>query len=67
MSEKLLVSIIIPVYNTEVSVKASDVSKVYLAPQGTELNFAVGGGYISFTVDKIENHQLVIIEQGEQP
>lgn len=56
---------IIPVYNTEVSVKASNVSRVYLAPQGTDINFSVGGGYVSFNVEKIENHQLIIIEEGE--
>lgn len=54
---------IIPVYETEVSVKVNEkVKKVYLAPQMTELNFTQENGVVCYKVDKFECHQMVVMD-----
>jgi hypothetical protein len=53
---------IIPLYNLPVSVKAEGASKVYLAPQGTELAFEAKDGRVQFVVEKLEGHQIVVVE-----
>lgn len=54
---------ILPVYDTEVKVKVDqNIKKVYLAPQKKEIPFSYDGGYIKFTVDKFECHQMIVLE-----
>ncbi len=54
---------IIPVYNINVSVKTDKaVNKVYKAPQMTEVPYKYENGILSYTVDKIECSQLIVIE-----
>ena len=44
---------IIPLYNIAVSLKADrDISRVYLAPENEDIEFAVADGRVSFTVPK---------------
>lgn len=58
---------IIPIFDTDVSVFCTQkAKKVYLAPQGTELNFVQECGYVRFKVDKFECHQMVLIEFSEK-
>lgn len=54
---------IIPLY--DVKVKAClpyEAKRVYLAPQGTDLDFKQENGELSFTVPKLECHQMVVID-----
>ena len=52
-----------PIYDTKVAVKCSEpVSRVYLAPQNVDVAYEVKDGYVTFTVDKLENHQMVVVE-----
>ena len=54
---------IIPLYDIAVSLKADrDISRVYLAPENEDLEFAVADGRVSFTVPKVEMNQIVVIE-----
>lgn len=54
---------IVPVYDIKVEIKTDKVvNKVYKAPQMTELEFTYENGILSYTVDKIECSQLVVIE-----
>lgn len=54
---------ITPIYNTEVSVKLPKLpKKVYLAPQNKDVEFKVSGDRIEFTVEKVDCHQMVIME-----
>ncbi|MBQ8230595.1 MAG: beta-galactosidase trimerization domain-containing protein [Lachnospiraceae bacterium] len=54
---------IVPIYDTKVAVKCSEpVSRVYLAPQNEDVAYKVKDGYVTFTVDKLENHQMVVVE-----
>ena len=53
---------IIPLYNLPVSVKVGCASRVYLAPQGTEIPFEMKGGRAHFLVEKLEGHQMVVVE-----
>lgn len=54
---------ILPVYETTVKVKCENKpSQVYLAPQGTKIPFDYKDGYVAFTVEKFECHQIVAIE-----
>ncbi len=54
---------IIPLYNIPVSLKADrDISRVYLAPENEDIEFAVADGRVSFTVPKVEMNQIVVIE-----
>ena len=54
---------IIPLYDIPVSLKADrDISRVYLAPEDEDIEFAVANGRVSFTVPKVEMNQIVVIE-----
>ena len=54
---------IVPIYNSSVSLKVSEKpSRVYLAPQRTELDYTYENGRINYTVPKIDCHQMVVIE-----
>ncbi len=54
---------IIPVFNIEVSVKTDKaVKKVYKAPQMEEIPYSYNNGILSYTVDKVECSQLIVIE-----
>lgn len=54
---------IVPVYDTEVSVKIDKkVEKLYLAPQMEELEFVQKDDVLTYVVPKIDCHQMVVIE-----
>ncbi|MFM9329769.1 beta-galactosidase trimerization domain-containing protein [Paenibacillus mesotrionivorans] len=54
---------ILPLYAVEVSVVAArPVKKVYLAPQLTELPFRQEAGRVSYTVPRLEGHQMVVLD-----
>lgn len=54
---------IIPIYNTRVEARADKKpSRVYLAPQKTDIDFTYENGYVKFNVEKLENHQMIVIE-----
>ena len=53
---------IVPLYNIDVSVKCDKPSKVILVPQNEEIDFSYADGRVSFTVPKVEIHQMISIE-----
>lgn len=54
---------IIPIYDIFVKVRIPfDVKRVYLAPQGENIEFEQQGDFVHYTVPKIECHQMVVIE-----
>lgn len=54
---------ILPVYEVKVSVKVPHtVRKVYLAPQMEEITFKQEGDTVSYTVPKMECHQMVVLQ-----
>lgn len=54
---------VLPVYEVNVTVRVPEtVSRVYLAPQMKELPFQVSGTAISYTVPKLDCHQIVVLE-----
>ena len=54
---------LVPVFDVKVSLKTDmNVKKVYKAPQMDEIEFTCENGVLSYTVDKIECSQLVVIE-----
>jgi hypothetical protein len=54
---------ILPVYDVEVSVRLSrEVRRVYLAPQMVDLDFVQKDGVVSYTVPRLECHQMVVLE-----
>lgn len=54
---------IVPLHEVKVSVQVSEtVKKVYLAPQMEALDFEVFKGRISYTVPKVDCHQMVVLE-----
>ena len=53
---------IVPLYNVDVSVKCGKPEKVILVPQNEEIDFIYADGKTSFTVPKVEIHQMVSIE-----
>ena len=54
---------IIPIYNTDVTVKCDAApTRVYLAPGMEELEFEYNNGYVSVKVPEFENHCMVIVE-----
>jgi len=56
---------IVPLHDIACALRTDrTVSNVYLAPQLTALPFSVAGGTISYTVPKLECHQMVVIEFG---
>lgn len=58
---------IIPIYNTDVKLKLEDkISRVYLAPQMTEIPFEQKDGFVTYTVEKLDCHQMVVLETEKQ-
>ena len=54
---------ITPIFDTKVTIKTEkNIKKVYLVPQNVEIPFEQVGNKVSYTVPKIENHQVVILE-----
>ena len=54
---------ILPVYDIDLAVRHDgSVSRVYLAPQNVDIAYQVEDGYVKCKVDKLENHQMVVIE-----
>lgn len=54
---------IVPIYNIDVTVRpGKPVKKVYMAPQMTEIPFEQKDGSVSYMVEKIDNHQMVVLE-----
>lgn len=54
---------ILPLYNINASVRTDkNVKRVYLAPQNEDIEFIQKDGEVCFTVPKLENHQMVVIE-----
>lgn len=54
---------ILTVYNTEVSVKTDkDIKNVLLIPQNEKIKHEMKNGVVTYTVDKLECHQMVVLE-----
>ena len=54
---------IVPVYDIDVTLDLpKEIKNVYLAPQKTEIPFTCEDGKVSFTVDKVDCHQMVVLE-----
>ena len=54
---------IIPVYNVKVSVKTEEKpALVYRAPDMRDIEYTYENGILSYTVDKLENHAVIVIE-----
>lgn len=54
----------VPLYNVNCSVKYSQKpSAVYLAPSKEKLEFDYDGKFVSFTVPKVDIHQMVVIDK----
>lgn len=53
---------ILPIYDIAVKVKTSKPKAVYKAPQKEMIDFSYDDGYVSFVVDCMENHQMIVIE-----
>ena len=54
---------IVPVYDISVTLNLSkEIKNVYLAPQKIQIPFTCEDGKVSFTVDKIDCHQMVVLE-----
>ena len=53
---------IVPLYNIDVKIKCDKPEKVILVPQNEEIDFTYADGKVSFTVPKVEIHQMISIE-----
>ena len=54
---------IVPVYNISFEIKVpKPVTKATLAPQGTEIPFEYSNGKVKFKLDKIDCHQMVVLD-----
>lgn len=54
---------ILPVYNTEVALRIPyKANRVYLAPQMKDIGFTQKNGVLSYTVDRFECHQMVVVD-----
>lgn len=54
---------IVPIYDTDVQIKLDNkIKRVYLAPQMREIDFVQKDGKVSYKVDKIDCHQMVVLE-----
>lgn len=54
---------IIPLYSIDVTVRTDKkINRVYLAPQMTEIPFEKSGNEIRYTVEKLENHQMIVLD-----
>ena len=54
---------ILPVYDIECQVRpGKEIKKVYLAPQMEEIPFTQENGLVRYTVEKLWNHQIVVLD-----
>jgi len=54
---------ITPIYNIEVTLNVPQtIHKVYLAPQKEDITYTQENGTISFTVNKLDCHQMIVLE-----
>ncbi len=54
---------VLPVYNVNVTLRLDKApKKVYLAPEGTELDYTWDGKKLQYTLDKLFIHAMVVIE-----
>lgn len=54
---------LLPIYETDITLTIDEkIKKVYLAPQGKEIPFTQNGNKVSYSVDKFECHQMVVLE-----
>ncbi len=52
----------VPLYNVKCSIKTDKKpDEVYLAPSGEKLDFSFNGKAVSFTVPKVDIHQMIVI------
>ena len=54
---------IVPLYNINVSLKCSKPASVTVVPEGRKIDFEYKNGKLHFTVDKVEMHCMISIEQ----
>ena len=54
---------VLPVYNVHVTLRTDRTPKrVYLAPSGEDIPYTCENGAISYTVEKLFIHQMVVID-----
>ena len=54
---------LVPIYNTEVSLKLYlKLKRVYLAPQMRDIEYDYDDGVLTYTVDRFECHQMVVVD-----
>ena len=54
---------ITPVYDVNVRLRLPEpIKSVYLAPQKVEIPFTREDGIVAFTVEKVDCHQMVVLE-----
>lgn len=54
---------IVPVYNIEVQIRLDKKPKrVYLAPENEDIDFTYNNGVVSYSVPKVYNHTMVVID-----
>jgi len=54
---------IVPVYDINVSLNLDKkIKRAYLAPQKTDIDFAINDGRVDFKLQKLECHQMVVLE-----
>lgn len=57
-----IVEDVVPIFNVPVALKAKAPKKVYMAPEGTDLEFSVEGDYVTVTVPEVRGHAMVVFE-----
>ena len=54
---------IVPVYNISCTLRTDKkINRVYLAPQMEEIPFTQENGLVRYTVEKLQNHQMVVLD-----
>jgi len=54
---------ILPVYDTSVKIRVlRKPKKVYLAPQGEDINFEYAEGILEYNIERLECHQMTVID-----
>ncbi|XID91910.1 beta-galactosidase trimerization domain-containing protein [Paenibacillaceae bacterium WGS1546] len=55
---------LVPLYGIEAAVRlpVKEVTRVYLAPEGTDLPYETDGDTIRYKIDKLHNHQMVVLD-----
>ena len=52
-----------PLYNIQIQLKVEEkVSRIYLAPQGTDLEYQVKDGVVNIVVPEVNLHQMLVLE-----